>query len=97
MPKKNHTDQAATVTVQDMEKIVEEKTHIPVGDLQKQEENKLRDLDKQLEKHVIGQNEAVDKVARAIRRNRIGLNKSGRPIGSFLFVGPTGVGKNGNG
>lgn len=89
----NHTDQAATVTVQDMEKIVEEKTHIPVGDLQKQEENKLRDLDKQLEKHVIGQNEAVDKVARAIRRNRIGLNKSGRPIGSFLFVGPTGVGK----
>ena len=89
----NHTEESATVTDKDMQKIVEEKTNIPVGDLQKQEENQLRDLDKKLEAHVIGQNEAVDKVARAIRRNRIGLNKSGRPIGSFLFVGPTGVGK----
>lgn len=88
----NHTEESATVTAQDMQKIVEEKTNIPVGDLQ-QEENQLRDLDKELEAHVIGQNQAVDKVARAIRRNRIGLNKSGRPIGSFLFVGPTGVGK----
>ncbi len=89
----NHTDQAATVTAADMQKIVEEMTNIPVSDLQKQEQNQLKDLDKQLEDHVIGQNEAVDKIARAIRRNRIGLNKSGRPIGSFLFVGPTGVGK----
>lgn len=89
----NHTDQAATVTAADMQKIVEEMTNIPVSDLQKQEQNQLKDLDKQLEEHVIGQNEAVDKIARAIRRNRIGLNKSGRPIGSFLFVGPTGVGK----
>lgn len=89
----NHTEESATVTAQDMQKIVEEKTNIPVGDLQQQEENQLRDLYKELEAHVIGQNQAVDKVARAIRRNRIGLNKSGRPIGSFLFVGPTGVGK----
>lgn len=89
----NHTEDSATVTVQDMQQIVEEKTNIPVGDLQKQEENQLRDLDKKLDAHVIGQTQAVDKVARAIRRNRIGLNKSGRPIGSFLFVGPTGVGK----
>ena len=89
----NHTEESATVTAQDMQKIVEEKTNIPVGDLQQQEENQLRDLDRELEAHVIGQNQAVDKVARAIRRNRIGLNKSGRPIGSFLFVGPTGVGK----
>ena len=89
----NHTDQAATVTAADMQKIVEEMTNIPVSDLQKQEQNQLKDLDKQLEAHVIGQNEAVDKIARAIRRNRIGLNKSDRPIGSFLFVGPTGVGK----
>jgi len=69
------------------------RSNIPVSDLQKQEQNQLKNLDKQLEDHVIGQNEAVDKIARAIRRNRIGLNKSGRPIGSFLFVGPTGVGK----
>ena len=89
----NHSEESATVTVKDMQDIVEEKTNIPVGDLQKQEENQLRDLDKKLDEHVIGQTEAVDKIARAIRRNRIGLNKSGRPIGSFLFVGPTGVGK----
>ncbi|WP_304250418.1 ATP-dependent Clp protease ATP-binding subunit [Limosilactobacillus gastricus] len=89
----NHTEEAAVVTEQDMQKIVEQMTNIPVGDMQKQEANQLRDLDKQLGAHVIGQQEAVDKIARAIRRNRIGLNKSGRPIGSFLFVGPTGVGK----
>ena len=83
----NHSEESATVTVKDMQDIVEEKTNIPVGDLQKQEENQLRDLDKKLDEHVIGQTEAVDKIARAIRRNRIGLNKSGRPIGSFLFVG----------
>ena len=74
-------------------KIVEEKTGIPVGDIQKQEENQLQNLASDLKAHVIGQDKAVDKVARAIRRNRIGFNKSGRPIGSFLFVGPTGVGK----
>ncbi|CUS25920.1 ATP-dependent Clp protease [Paucilactobacillus oligofermentans DSM 15707 = LMG 22743] len=89
----NHTDQSATVTEKDMQTIVEEKTSIPVGELQKQEQSQLKDLDKNLEANIIGQDEAVNKVTRAIRRNRIGLNKSGRPIGSFLFVGPTGVGK----
>ncbi|WP_311735538.1 ATP-dependent Clp protease ATP-binding subunit [Lacticaseibacillus paracasei] len=82
-----------TITEKDMEQIVEEKTNIPVGELKAQEQAQLKNLAGDLEKHVIGQNEAVDKVARAIRRNRIGFNKSGRPIGSFLFVGPTGVGK----
>lgn len=81
------------VTEEDMQKIVEEKTDIPVGELQSKEQQQLKDLSSDLESHVIGQNEAVDKVARAIRRNRIGLNGTGRPIGSFLFVGPTGVGK----
>ncbi|KRK97224.1 ATP-binding protein [Secundilactobacillus odoratitofui DSM 19909 = JCM 15043] len=81
------------VTEADMEKIVEEKTGIPVGELQNKEQEQLRDLGKSLKAHVIGQDEAVDKVSRAIRRNRIGLNGTGRPIGSFLFVGPTGVGK----
>jgi ATP-dependent Clp protease ATP-binding subunit ClpE len=76
-----------------MEKIVEEKTHIPVGELRAQEQAQLKNLSDDLEAKVIGQDQAVDKVARAIRRNRIGFNKSGRPIGSFLFVGPTGVGK----
>ncbi|OAQ01558.1 ATP-dependent Clp protease ATP-binding subunit [Ligilactobacillus aviarius] len=82
-----------TVTEKDMEKIVEEKTNIPVGELKAKEKEQLKNLAQSLENHVIGQDEAVDKVARAIRRNRIGFNKSGRPIGSFLFVGPTGVGK----
>lgn len=82
-----------TVTEKDMEKIVEEKTNIPVGELKAKEKEQLKNLAQSLESHVIGQDEAVDKVARAIRRNRIGFNKSGRPIGSFLFVGPTGVGK----
>lgn len=84
---------AASVQVSDITKIIEEKTHIPVGDLKKNEAGQLKDLDAHLKAHVIGQDEAVARVARAVRRNRIGLTKSGRPIGSFLFVGPTGVGK----
>ncbi|KRM41155.1 ATP-dependent Clp protease, ATP-binding subunit [Lactobacillus hamsteri DSM 5661 = JCM 6256] len=86
-------DKAPIITDKIMDKIVEEKTNIPVGDIQKQEENQLQNLAADLKSKVIGQDKAVDKVARAIRRNRIGFNKSGRPIGSFLFVGPTGVGK----
>lgn len=86
-------DKSPIITDKIMDKIVEEKTNIPVGDIQEQEENQLQNLASDLEGHVIGQNKAVEKVARAIRRNRIGFNKSGRPIGSFLFVGPTGVGK----
>lgn len=86
-------DKSPVITSKIMNKIVEEKTGIPVGDLQKQEENQLQNLAPNLKAHVIGQDKAVDKLARAIRRNRIGFNKSGRPIGSFLFVGPTGVGK----
>ncbi|MBS9398468.1 ATP-dependent Clp protease ATP-binding subunit [Pediococcus acidilactici] len=82
-----------TITAEDMEKIIESKTDIPVGDLQKQEQEQLQNLTSNLKAHVIGQDEAVDKISRAIRRNRIGLNGTGRPIGSFLFVGPTGVGK----
>ncbi|WP_081335336.1 ATP-dependent Clp protease ATP-binding subunit [Pediococcus acidilactici] len=82
-----------TITAEDMEKIIESKTDIPVGDLQKQEQEQLQNLASNLKAHVIGQDEAVDKISRAIRRNRIGLNGTGRPIGSFLFVGPTGVGK----
>lgn len=81
------------VSRQDIQNIVEEKTGIPVGDLEEQEQSQLLDLDKNLKKHVIGQDQAVDQVSRAIRRNRVGLARQDRPIGSFLFVGPTGVGK----
>ena len=86
-------DQTPKSTEKIMNQIVEEKTNIPVGDLQKQEETQLKNLATDLKDNVIGQNKAVETVARAIRRNRVGFNKSGRPIGSFLFVGPTGVGK----
>lgn len=83
----------ADVTAKDMEKIVEEMTSIPVGELKQKEQQQLQTLASTLKQNVIGQDKALDKVARAIRRNRIGFNRSGRPIGSFLFVGPTGVGK----
>src|SRR5699024_663007 len=82
-----------TVTEKDIQTIIEIKTNIPVGDLLEKEQEQLRNLDKDLKAHVIGQDEAVDKVAKAIRRNRVGFARKNRPIGSFLFVGPTGVGK----
>ncbi|WP_294974756.1 ATP-dependent Clp protease ATP-binding subunit [uncultured Leuconostoc sp.] len=82
-----------TVTEKDILQIIEDKTDIPVGDLKDNEANQLQELDSHLAKHVIGQDLAVQAVSKAIRRSRIGLTKSGRPIGSFLFVGPTGVGK----
>ncbi|HLS36497.1 MAG TPA: ATP-dependent Clp protease ATP-binding subunit [Bacillota bacterium] len=81
------------VSVSDIELIVEEKTGIPVTKLQEDEQTKMRYLKEHLSEKVIGQEEAVDKVARAIRRSRAGLKAVDRPIGSFLFVGPTGVGK----
>ena len=81
------------VTENDMINIIEIKTGIPVGELKEKEQTQLRDLDKELAKVVVGQDHAIDKVTRAVRRNRIGLRKTNRPVGSFLFVGPTGVGK----
>lgn len=81
------------VTPTDIEKVVETITGIPVGELKEKEKVQMKKLDTDLKKHVVGQDEAIDKVTRAVRRNRIGLNNKNRPIGSFLFVGPTGVGK----
>ncbi|WP_449456234.1 AAA family ATPase [Streptococcus suis] len=81
------------ITEKEIEDIVEQKTNIPVGDLKEKEQSQLVNLASDLKAHVIGQDEAVDKIAKAIRRNRVGLGAPNRPIGSFLFVGPTGVGK----
>jgi ATP-dependent Clp protease ATP-binding subunit ClpE len=81
------------VDVADIQRIIEEKTGIPVGKLQADEKEKMKHLEENLAKKVIGQEEAVKKVAKAIRRSRAGLKAKHRPIGSFLFVGPTGVGK----
>lgn len=76
-----------------IQKIIEKKTGIPVGKLQENEQAKMKNLAENLSKKVIGQDEAVTKVAKAVRRSRAGLKAKSRPIGSFLFVGPTGVGK----
>ena len=81
------------ITEKHIEAIVEQKTNIPVGDLKEKEQSQLLSLADDLKSHVIGQDAAVDKIAKAIRRNRVGLGAPNRPIGSFLFVGPTGVGK----
>jgi ATP-dependent Clp protease ATP-binding subunit ClpE len=84
---------AAIVHVEDIQNIVEYKTGIPVRKLQNDEQSKMKELAAKLSSQVIGQDEAVEKVAKAIRRSRAGLKTKKRPIGSFLFVGPTGVGK----
>ncbi|MBR3118037.1 ATP-dependent Clp protease ATP-binding subunit [Oceanobacillus profundus] len=81
------------VDISDIQLIVEEKTGIPVTKMQADEQAKMKNIAENLRKKVIGQDEAVDKVAKAIRRSRAGLKAKDRPIGSFLFVGPTGVGK----
>ena len=81
------------ISEKEIEAIVERKTNIPVGDLKEKEQSQLIHLASDLKSHVIGQDDAVDKIAKAIRRNRVGLGSPNRPIGSFLFVGPTGVGK----
>lgn len=81
------------VALEYLHQIIEEKTGIPVGKLQGDEQAKMLHLLENLSKKVIGQQEAVEKVAKAVRRSRAGLKSKHRPIGSFLFVGPTGVGK----
>jgi ATP-dependent Clp protease ATP-binding subunit ClpE len=81
------------VELSHIQEIIEQKTGIPVGKLQEDEQQKMKNLEEHLNKKVIGQSKAVEKIARAIRRSRAGLKSKHRPIGSFLFVGPTGVGK----
>lgn len=94
MQKKKITDQdTPIISEKTIEHIIEQKTNIPVGDLKEKEQSQLIHLAEDLKSHVIGQDDAVDKIAKAIRRNRVGLGTPNCPIGSFLFVGPTGVGK----
>lgn len=86
-------EQVIDVDISDIQLLVEEKTGIPVTKLQTDEQEKMKNIAESLSAKVIGQEEAVNKVAKAIRRSRAGLKSKYRPIGSFLFVGPTGVGK----
>ena len=90
----NHTeDMKVTATVNDVAESVERMTGIPVSQMGASDIERLKDMAQRLEHKVIGQEKAVEAVARAIRRNRAGFDEGNRPIGSFLFVGPTGVGK----
>ena len=90
----NHTeDKKVTATVNDVAESVERLTGVPVSNMGASDIERLKGLASRLKDKVIGQDEAVDAVARAIRRNRAGFDEGNRPIGSFLFVGPTGVGK----
>ncbi|WHF28329.1 ATP-dependent Clp protease ATP-binding subunit [Bacillus altitudinis] len=86
-------DKEHVVTAEDIQSIVEQKTGIPVGKLQADEQTKMKEIDVRLKARVIGQEHAVEKVAKAVKRSRAGLKSKHRPTGSFLFVGPTGVGK----
>lgn len=86
-------EQRVQVDVTDIQALIEQKTGIPVTKLQSDEQLKMKNLAAHLEAKVIGQSEAVTQVAKAIRRSRAGLKPKNRPIASFLFVGPTGVGK----
>ena len=82
-----------TLTEEDVADVVANWTGIPVKKISQDENEKLKNLEEELHKRVIGQNEAVEAVSKAIRRGRLGLKDPNRPIGSFLFLGPTGVGK----
>ena len=91
---KNHTeDMKVTATINDVAESVERMTGIPVSQMGASDIERLKGMNKRLKAKVIGQDKAVEAVARAIRRNRAGFDEGNRPIGSFLFVGPTGVGK----
>ena len=90
----NHTEnQKVVAQVNDVAGAVERMTGIPVSQMGASDIERLKDMKSRLEAHVIGQDKAVEAVSRAIRRNRAGFDEGNRPIGSFLFVGPTGVGK----
>jgi len=91
--KKDHVGDVAVVTDEDIAEVVAKWTGIPVARMAESESNKLARMEEQLHKRIIGQDNAVSAVADAIRRNRAGITESHRPIGSFLFLGPTGVGK----
>ena len=91
--KNKNTKMIVTISDENIAEVISSSTGIPTDKINKTENEKLKNLEKTLHERVIGQNEAVEAVAKAIRRGRVGLKDPNRPIGSFLFLGPTGVGK----
>jgi ATP-dependent Clp protease ATP-binding subunit ClpC len=86
-------DSSPTVTIEDIAEIVSMWTGIPVMELAEEESDRLLHMEEELHKQIIGQDEAIEKIAKAVRRSRAGLKDPKRPVGSFIFLGPTGVGK----
>ena len=91
--KNKNTKQVTNITEENIAEVISTWTGIPVYKITENENERLKNLEKELHKRVVGQNEAVEAVAKAIKRGRVGLKDPNRPIGSFLFLGPTGVGK----
>ncbi len=86
-------DSSPTVSVEDIAEIVSMWTGIPVTELAEEESDRLLNMEEELHKHIVGQEEAIEKISKAVRRSRAGLKDPKRPVGSFIFLGPTGVGK----
>ena len=91
--KENKTKIEVPVTEREIGEVIEQVTGVPVNELLEEERAKMQDLEKELKKKIIGQGEAIESIARAIRRSRSGIAEGNRPIGVFMFLGPTGVGK----
>lgn len=91
--KENKTKIEVPVTAREVGEVIEQVTGVPVNELLEEEKAKLQDLEKELKKKIIGQDDAIGSITRAIRRSRSGIAEGNRPIGVFIFLGPTGVGK----
>ena len=91
--KENATRIKVPVTAREIGEVIEQMTGVPVNELLEEEKAKLKDLDRELGKRIVGQDEAIESIVRAIRRSRSGIADGNRPVGVFMFLGPTGVGK----
>ena len=89
----NESVNRTQITIDDIRETISQITGVPVQRLAENENERLLKMSDEIKKHIIGQDDAIDKITRAIRRSRVGLKEPNRPIGSFIFVGPTGVGK----
>lgn len=90
---KNNKDEFTIITEDMVNEVISMMTHIPINDVKSSDITKLLNIDQELKNSIIGQDEAIDKLASSIKRNKIGIRNPNKPIGTFLFIGPTGVGK----
>jgi ATP-dependent Clp protease ATP-binding subunit ClpC len=89
IPRKNRLH----ITSSDVQRVIHQMTGVPLKNLEKEDLSKLRSLAHNMKKHIVGQDEAIDAIVSSLKRSRVGISNAKRPIGSFLFLGPTGVGK----